>query len=480
MATEEEVGAGGPTVRAPPAAGRGELVLLVGLSALAPLSLQIFLPALPAIQRHFEVTPGVAQLTLSLSILANAVATLAFGPLSDRFGRRPILLSGLVTFVIGSGLAAIAPTIELLIAARILQSVGGAAGMVLARAIVRDLYEREKAASVIAYMTTAMVVVPMLAPVLGAVLVDVSGWRSIFGVVVLAGLLLAWQAYRRLRETRRAGTGAGGWTGVLSGAVRLIGLPAFWAYVLQSTFAISVFFAFISGAPYFVIDILGRPATEYGLYFIMVSAGYMAGNLVAARYAQRVGVDRLITIGATGALMATILAFALLLGLAWTPITLFGPMVLGAFSNGLSMPNAQAGVISVDPLLAGTASGVAGFLQMTAAAAGFPGRGHAPERHALSDGGLHGRLCAALAAGLRRAAAAGTACARLSGPELAPGPGFTAPARALAQPPQGHHLWVVGRGRGLVPRRRAAVNGGESVAPAWPGKPRPPRGSRRW
>ena len=346
----------------------GQLVLLVGLSALAPLSLQIFLPALPAIQRHFEVTPGVAQLALSLSILANAVATLAFGPLSDRFGRRPALLAGLVAFVIGSALAAVAPTIELLIAARILQAVGGAAGMVLARAIVRDLFEREKAASVIAYMTTAMVVVPMLAPVLGAVLVDVSGWRAIFVVVVMAGLLLLWQAQGRLLETRRAGTGAGGWSGMLTASLRLMRLPAFWSYALQSTFSIALFFAFISGAPYFVIDVLGRPATEYGLYFIMVSAGYMAGNLVAARHAQRVGVDRLILLGAIGALAAALLTVGLLVGLPWSPITLFAPMLLGAFSNGMSMPNAQAGVISVDPLLAGTAAGVAGFLQMTTAA----------------------------------------------------------------------------------------------------------------
>jgi MFS transporter, DHA1 family, multidrug resistance protein len=155
---------------------------------------------------------------------------------------------------------------------------------------------------------------------------------------------------------------------VLSGAGRLMRLPIFWAYALQTTFSISFFFAFISGAPYFVIDVLGRPATEYGFYFIMVSAGYMLGNLVTARYVQRVGVDRLLVIGALSALMAAILAFVLLFALPWTPIALFGPMLLGAFSNGLSMPNAQAGVISVDPLLAGTASGVAGFLQMTAAA----------------------------------------------------------------------------------------------------------------
>jgi DHA1 family bicyclomycin/chloramphenicol resistance-like MFS transporter len=353
----------------PAAAGAsfGILMLLAGLTAAAPFSLQIFLPSLPAIQSDFAVRAGVAQLTLSLSLLASAFATLAYGPASDRFGRRPVLLAGLGAFVAGSALCALAPGIGTLIAARVVQSVGAAAGMVLARAIVRDLHDRERSASVIAYLTTAMVVAPMLAPTIGAVLIDLISWRAIFVLVALLGAVLTWQTGHRLMETRMI-AGAAGWGGVWLGAGTLLRNPAFAAYALQSTFAIAVFFSFISGAPYFMIDVLGRSATEYGLYFILVSAGFMAGNLLAARITARVGLDRMILIGSVLGLAGTLLVLALLLGWGWLPLALFGPMLAAAFANGLTIPNAQAGAISVDPRLAGTASGLAGFLQMLAAA----------------------------------------------------------------------------------------------------------------
>ena len=353
--------------RAARAASLGFMLLLVGLTALAPFSLQIFLPALPAIQAEFRVTPGIAQLALSLSLLASAFAMLAYGPLSDRFGRRPVLLAGLGAFTAGSVACAFAPTIATLIGGRLMQSIGAAAGMVLARAIVRDLHGRERSASVIAYLTTAMVVAPMLAPTVGAVLIDLASWRAIFGLSVVVGVALTWQTGRQLVETRAPAAGSGPLP-MWAGAGRLLRTPAFLAYALQSTFAIAVFFAFISGAPYFMLDVLHRPATEYGLYFILVSAGFMAGNLIAARVTARVGLDRMIRIGSALALAATLLALGLLAGWGWTPIALFGPMLGAAFANGLTVPNAQAGAISVEPALAGTASGLAGFLQMFTAA----------------------------------------------------------------------------------------------------------------
>jgi MFS transporter, DHA1 family, multidrug resistance protein len=344
------------------------MALLVGMTALAPLSMQIFVPALPAIQRGFEVPTGVAQLALSLSILANAFATLSYGPLSDRFGRRPAVLAGLGLFVVGSVMCALAPTIDLLIVGRVVQAAGGAAGMVMARAIVRDLYEREHAAAMIAYLTMAMVVAPMLAPSVGAVLMDLSDWRAIFVALTVVGMLLVWGARLRLIETR-AGAGLGsGARSLMAGAGRLLRSGAFIAYVLQSTFSMSTFFAFVSGAPYFVIDVLERPATEYGLYFILVSVGYMAGNFTAARVTRRVGLDRMIVLGSSLALVVVALVLGLLLTLPWAPVLLFGPMMLGSFASGLAMPNAQAGAISVDPALAGTASGVAGFTQLLVAA----------------------------------------------------------------------------------------------------------------
>ena len=342
------------------------MALLAAITALAPFSLQIFLPALPAIQASFAVAPGLVQLALSLSILANAVANLAYGPMSDRFGRRPVLLVGLAAFIAGSLGCALAPSIELLIIARIVQSIGGAAGMVLARAIVRDLYDRERSASIIAYLTMAMVVAPMLAPTIGAVLLDIASWRAIFYLVTGIGVVLTWPIVVTLAETRPPEARRLG--GPLIGAGALLRSGLFWSYVLQSTFGICVFFAFIAGAPYFMINVLGRSATEYGLWFILVSAAFMAGNLVAGRYSPRIGLDRMVLAGSLLAVASAGLALVLLLGGAWTPLALFGPMMAVGLGNGFSVPNAQAGALSVFPLLAGTASGIAGFSQMFMAA----------------------------------------------------------------------------------------------------------------
>ncbi|MGH1481242.1 MAG: multidrug effflux MFS transporter [Geminicoccales bacterium] len=343
------------------------LGLLIAMTALAPVSLQIFIPALPAIQTSFGTSTGITQLVLSLSILANAVATLAYGPLSDHFGRRPVVLVGLSIFIIGSILSSIAPTVGLLIAARIIQSAGAAAGMVLARAILRDVYDREQAASAISYLTMAMVAAPMVAPAIGAVLLDQLNWRAIFIVMTALGLIMTWLVWRGLAETRvvRENGIVGG---LLGGARHLLARRAFLAYMLQSSFAISTFFAFISGAPYYMINILGQSATEYGLLFMIVPGGFMVGNFASARLGRRVGIDRLIWIGNLLALAGVCFATVLMIVGHWTPLALFGPMMVTAFANGLSIANAQAGVVSVNPDLAGTASGLAGFAQMLIAA----------------------------------------------------------------------------------------------------------------
>jgi DHA1 family bicyclomycin/chloramphenicol resistance-like MFS transporter len=220
----------------------------------------------------------------------------------------------------------------------------------------------------IAYLTMAMVVAPTLAPSFGALILDLAGWRAVFVAVSGVGAALALAAWQRLRETRAGGAGSGGWSSLLSGTGALLRSRAFIGYVLQSAFAISAFFAFVAGAPYFMIDILGRPATEYGLWFIVVSTTFMAGNFGAARLTRRVGVDRMVLLGSGLVVLGTLLAAGLLLSLPWTSISLFGPMMLVTFGNGLAIPNAQAGAISVDPTLAGTASGLSGFTQMLFAA----------------------------------------------------------------------------------------------------------------
>ncbi len=240
--------------------------------------------------------------------------------------------------------------------------------MVLARAIVRDLYDREQAASVIAYLTMAMVVAPMLSPTIGALLIDSFDWRAIFIAMAALGVVLSWQVWRHLIETRTGHPTKSIWDGFGQGGLKLLRRSDFLAYTLQSTFAISTFFAFISGAPYFMIDTLDRSATEYGLLFMVVTSGFMLGNYTTAKLGQRFGIDRLIWVGSALALLAAAWAFSLMIAGYWEPLSLFGPMTVIAFANGLSIANAQAGAISVDPDLAGTASGIAGFAQMFTAA----------------------------------------------------------------------------------------------------------------
>ena len=183
-----------PTSRQPrltvptPASPRLLIIILASITALGPMSMQIFLPALPAIQDAFAVSTGRAQMVLSVSLAAIAFSALGYGPASDRFGRRPVIVVGLAIFFAGSVICAVAPSIEILVLGRVVQAVGAAAGMVLSRAIIRDLYDRETAAKILAYMVTALVLAPMVAPLIGGVLNDVSGWRSIFIFTGIAGL----------------------------------------------------------------------------------------------------------------------------------------------------------------------------------------------------------------------------------------------------------------------------------------------------
>lgn len=345
------------------------LLVLVAATALGPLAMQIFLPSLPAIQAEFGVSGASAQLVLSLSMISIAVSVLIYGPLSDRFGRRPPLIAGLGLFLLGSLISSVTPGIGLLIVGRILQAAGGAAPMVLTRAIIRDLYGRERAASMIAYVTMAMVIAPMLAPVIGGYLTDLVGWRANFAVCVLAGLLIGGLVLARLPEThheRSAALPGPGYMAVTFG--HLLRTRAFLGFALQVSFCFASFFSLAAAAPYVVIVVMGRSASVYGLFFILISLMFMLGNFIAGRTSHRVGIERMVLIGAVLGLLGTLLSLAGLLLFGWTPWALFGPCVVMALGNGLSVPNATAGAISVDPRAAGAASGLTSFLQMSLAA----------------------------------------------------------------------------------------------------------------
>ena len=351
-----------------PGDGPGLLALLVLLTGLGPAALQIFLPAIPIIQADFQVSSAAAQLTLSLSTLSIAVSTLWFGPLSDRIGRRPAVMLGLAVFVIGSIGCVLAPSIGTLIVARIIQAAGGAAGMVIARAMIRDRHAPEDAASMLAIVTTAMVVAPMLSPVLGGALTDTFGWRSTFATAGIAGILILCGCIAALPETRPERSSHAPVQSLFAGSSRLLLDRHFLAYALQGAFSLALYYALLGGGPYIVMEVMGGTATHYALWFLPVAGMFMAGNLVASRISRRFGIDRMVLAGSLGNLAGTGLSLLLVGLVAIEPWAIFLPTAMVAFFQGLSVPNAQVGALSVDPRLVGTASGLSGFLQMAMAA----------------------------------------------------------------------------------------------------------------
>lgn len=340
------------------------IILLAAASALGPTAMQILLPALPVIKDTFQVSNDVAQLTLSLSMFAIAIGTLIYGPLSDKYGRRVIMLLGLVITIAGSIFCFLATSIDLLILGRFIQAFGGAAGLVLARAIVRDVYEAEDAARVIATLVMVMVVIPMLSPALGGELMDQFGWQSVFIAIAFFGVLIFLFSISYLPETLREPIPFEGAGAVLVTFMSLFKSPAFCGYAFCVTFVSVVFFSFISAAPEIMVSVLDRPPTEYGYYFIMIPLGFMSGNYVTLYFGRSKELNRLITWGASISIVGIALAFILLsLGIKH-PLALFVPISIAIFGNGITLPNAMAAAINEFPNLAGSASGLTGFLQM--------------------------------------------------------------------------------------------------------------------
>ncbi len=340
------------------------IILLAAVSALGPVGMQILLPALPVIKQKFYVTNDVAQLTLSLSMLAIAIGTLVYGPLSDKFGRKRVMLIGIVITIFGSIVCFVADSIMLLISGRFIQAFGGAVGLVLARAIVRDVYGPEEAARVIATLVMVMVVLPMMSPALGGELMQRFGFESVFIVIAFASAIAFVFLFLWLPETLAKPVPFEGVKSMLMTFSKLFASKVFCGYAFCVTFVSVVFFSFISAAPEIMVSVLKRPPTEYGYYFIMIPAGFMTGNYVARHYGRTISIDNMIAIGASIGVFGIVLALILqTLGMS-SPVALFLPIALAVFGNGITLPNAQAAAINEFPEYAGTASGLTGFLQM--------------------------------------------------------------------------------------------------------------------
>jgi len=338
--------------------------LLIAISALNPLSVNIIVPALTSMAEGLDTDFATAQLTLSSYLFATAIALLVHGPLSDKFGRRPIVLVGVAIYVFASVLCVVATSIWIVILGRILQGVGAAAGFALGRAIVRDLYEREKAASMLGYITMGFSTVPMIAPLIGGLISDYLGWRLIFVFVAIVTFVLLVFVWFGLPETRKPMAVGQTRPGFFQSFQILAKIPAFWAYTLNLGFMVAVFFVFLGGTPFVATTLLGMSGTEFGIYFALVPVGFFLGNWLTAGLAVRLGIGIMIRGGNFLALISGIIS-AILLGSGWQhPFALFAPMYLMGFANGLCIANGTAGTVSIRPALAGAASGIAGSFQM--------------------------------------------------------------------------------------------------------------------
>jgi DHA1 family bicyclomycin/chloramphenicol resistance-like MFS transporter len=337
---------------------------LIAVSMVSPFAINVVVPSLPAIERHFAADYGTVQLVLSLYLASVAASQVLLGPLSDRFGRRPVLMAGLALFLAASLACIAAPNVESLIGLRVVQAAGGSAGLVLARAIVRDLYERRRAASMIGYLTMGFALAPMLAPLIGGLLQGAFDWRASFWFMAGFGLISLGVAWRGVPETNVAPAERLGLATLFRDFGQLLREPSFLLFTGSAGLSSGVFFAFLGGAPYVSENILHLTPTIYGTWFVLVAGGYAIGNFLSGRYAERAGVRWMIVGGSLLAVVVVALMPALFAAGLDHPASLFGPMFVLGIANGLVLPNALAGAISVVPRIAGAASGLTGAAQM--------------------------------------------------------------------------------------------------------------------
>lgn len=343
--------------------------LLTALVAFGPVSTDLYLPSLPAMTRHFQVDVSMVQLTLSVFVAGFATCQLVYGPLSDRFGRKPVLLAAILIYFAASIFCVFAPTIEALILGRFLQALGACAGPVLGRAVVRDVYPTEMAARVLSYMASAMALMPALAPIAGGAVFSLFGWRANFVLLALFGAVLLVASALMLEETnRQRDLYALRPARIVGNYGLLLRDRRFMGNVLTVAFAFAALFSFISGSSFVLIDVLGLDPADFGFAFAVVVIGYMSGTFASGRLGPRFGSERMIRAG----VLLGIAAALLLVGLAWarvdTVAAVVGPMSLVFLSVGLVLPNGSAAAIAPFSTMAGSASAMLGFLQMSAGA----------------------------------------------------------------------------------------------------------------
>ena len=340
-------------------------ILLTALVALGQISTSIYIPSMPSIVGALATDVAAVNLTMTVFLFGFAIAQLVYGPLSDRFGRRPVLLTGLALYVVASLVCVLASSIEALIIGRLLQGMTACAGPVLGRAVVRDVYGASGAARVMATIGAALAVSPAVAPLIGGGLQEGFGWRAAFWFLVAVGIVIGGATWALLRETAppaapdslRLRSQARAWR-------TLIASPSYWGYTLAVGLTFAGLMAFTAGAPFVFIDVLGLSPAGFGALAIFNVSGFLTGSLVARRFTPRLGLDRLLRIGLClsacgGTAMAAFGAFG------WLSVTaVIGPMMVFTTGMGIVLANGIAGAMIPFPAIAGAASAVLGFVQM--------------------------------------------------------------------------------------------------------------------
>lgn len=339
------------------------LILLAGLSA---LGMNVFLPSLPGMAVYFEADYRLMQLSVALYLAMNAVIQILVGPISDKMGRRPVILTGIVLFLLATLGCIWSPTAEIFLVFRMAQA-AIAVAMVLSRAAVRDLYDSDKAASMIGYVTMGMAVVPMIGPAIGGVLDQIFGWTANFWLLFGMGALILTITYFDFGETaHKSGK-------TLVAQFReypeLLRSPRFWGYSLASGLSSGSFFAYLGGAPFVGTEVYGLNTAQLGLYFSAPAVGYFAGNFLSGRYSTRIGINHMVLWGCWINGIGIVLSLMMALGGLDSVYSFFGFMTFVGLGNGMAIPNSTAGALSVRPHLAGTAAGLSGALMLGLGAA---------------------------------------------------------------------------------------------------------------
>ena len=334
------------------------LVLLAGMAA---LSMNIFLPSLPGMTAYFDTTYAIMNLSISMYLAFTALLQLFIGPISDRVGRRPVVLISFVIFFIATIGCLLSTSIEVFLFFRMLQAFI-VTGMVLSRAIVRDIVEDKKAASMIGYVTMGMAMVPMFAPAIGGFLNDLFGWKANFSMLLFIGIIITALAYFDLGETNN--NISKGFSKQFKEYPELFKSKRFWAYCFTTVFASGSFFSFIGGAPFVSTNSFELSSSAFGIYFGVTTLGYVVGSFISGKFSERFGIHFMLLQGS----WITALGLLLSLFIFWlgfgSATVFFGCMILAGVGNGMVLPNANAGLLSVRPSLAGSASGIGGAIML--------------------------------------------------------------------------------------------------------------------